>query len=152
MIQFRRITEDNFDAIISMKRPDNEHFVASNAYSLAQAWLYREAGDVYPFAIYHDNTPVGFMMLDEDVSERCLIIWRIMFPLEHQNKGYGTAAIKEIIRLARESTKYDCILLGCAPDNHIAEHVYRKLGFIPTGVFEHGENEMKLVLSEPKAE
>ena len=31
MINFRAITEDNFDAIIRMKRPDDEHFVASNA-------------------------------------------------------------------------------------------------------------------------
>ena len=144
MINFRAITEDNFDAIIRMKRPDDEHFVASNAYSLAQAWLYRDAGDVYPFAIYDDDTPVGFLMLDEDTDERCLIIWLIMFPPEQQNKGYGTAAIREIIRLARESGKYDSMLLGCAPDNAIAEHVYRKLGFVPTGVFEHGENEMKL--------
>ena len=148
MIHFRAITEDNFDAIIRMKRPDDEHFVASNAYSLAQAWLYRDAGDVFPFAICDDDVPVGFMMLDSDEdNERCLIIWRIMFPVEHQGKGYGTAAIREIIRLAKESGKYDCLLLGCAPDNRIAEHVYLKLGFRPTGVFEHGENEMRLELN-----
>ena len=150
MIRFCAINEDNFDAIIRMKRPDDEHFVAPNAYSLAQAWLYRDAGDVHPFAIYDDDAPVGFMMLDEDAedagAERCLIIWRIMFPPENQCKGYGTAAIRELIRLARESGKYDYLLLGCAPDNHIAEHVYRKLGFQPTGIFEHGENEMKLLL------
>ena len=138
MINFRAITEDNFDAIIRMKRPDDEHFVASNAYSLAQAWLYRDAGDVYPFAIYDDDLPVGFMMLDEDVDEKCLIIWRIMFPVENQNKGYGTAAIREIIRLAKDSGKYDFLLIDYAPDNKIAEHVYTKLGFKPTGVFEHG--------------
>ncbi len=146
MIHFCAITEDNFDAVIRMKRPDGEHFVASNAYSLAQAWLYRDAGDVFPFAIYDDDQPVGFMMLDVDDDERVLILWRIMFPVENQHKGYGTAAIREIIRLAKESGKYDAMLLGCAPDNSIAEHVYRKLGFTPTGVFEHGENEMRLVL------
>ena len=146
MINFRAITEDNFDAIIHMKRPDNEHFVASNAYSLAQAWLYRDAGDVFPFAIYNDDEPVGFMMLDEDVDEKCLIIWRIMFPVENQNKGYGTAAIREIIRLAKESGKYDFLLIDYAPDNKIAEHVYMKLGFRPTGVFEHGEYELRLDL------
>ncbi len=43
--------------------------MASNAYSLAEAWLYKDAGDVYPFAIYNDDTPVGFMMLDEDQEE-----------------------------------------------------------------------------------
>lgn len=146
MINFRAITEDNFDAIIRMKRPDDEHFVASNAYSLAQAWLYRDAGDVYPFAIYDDDLPVGFMMLDEDVDEKCLIIWRIMFPVENQNKGYGTAAIREIIRLAKDSGKYDFLLIDYAPDNKIAEHVYTKLGFKPTGVFEHGEYELRLDL------
>ena len=150
MINFRAITEDNFDAIIRMKRPDDEHFVASNAYSLAQAWLYRDAGDVYPFVIYDDDQPVGFMMLDEDAedanAERCLIIWRIMFPVENQNKGYGTAAIREIIRLAKDSGKYDFLLIDYAPDNKIAEHVYTKLGFRPTGVFEHGEYELRLDL------
>ena len=64
MVTFQKITEENFDAIIHMERPVGETFVATNAYSLAQAWLYRDAGDVYPFAIYHDDTPVGFMMLD----------------------------------------------------------------------------------------
>ena len=146
MLSFRAITEDNFDAIIAMKCPADAEFVASNAYSLAQAWLYRDAGDVYPFAIYDDDTPVGFMMLDEDLDEKCLIIWRIMFPVENQFKGYGTAAIREIIRLAKESGKYHFMLLGCDPENHAAEHVYRKLGFTPTGVFEHGENEFRLDL------
>ena len=146
MINFRAITEDNFDAIIRMKRPDDEHFVASNAYSLAQCWLYRDAGDVYPVAIYNDDEPVGFMMLDEDIEEKCLIIWRIMFPVEHQCKGYGTAAIREIIRLAKEGGKYDFLLIDYAPDNKIAEHVYTKLGFKPTGVFEHGEYELRLDL------
>ena len=146
MINFRAITEENFDAIIRMKRPDDEHFVASNAYSLAQAWLYRDNGDVYPFAIYDDETPVGFMMLDEYLDEKCVIIWRIMFPVENQNKGYGTAAIREIIRLAKESGKYDFVLIDYAPDNKIAEHVYTKLGFKHTGVFEHGEYELRLDL------
>ena len=146
MINFRAITEDNFDDIIRMKRPDDEDFVASNAYSLAQAWLYRDNGDVYPFAIYEDDAPVGFMMLDEDMDERCLIIWRIMFPEENRFKGYGTAAIRRIIDLARESGKYDFLLISYDPENKVAEHVYKKLGFRPTGVFEHGEIELRLDL------
>lgn len=146
MISFRKITEDNFAAIIQMKRPDGEKFVASNAYSLAQAWLYREAGDVYPFAIYYKETPVGFMMLDEDLEERCLVIWRIMFPEEYQNKGYGTQSIRQIIQMAKDSGKYDCLLLDYVPENKIAKHVYEKLGFAPTGeIVNDGEIEMKLI-------
>ena len=37
MIQFKAITEDHFDDIINMKRPDGEQFVAPNSISLAQA-------------------------------------------------------------------------------------------------------------------
>ena len=146
MIQFRAITEENFWAIVRMKRPDGEGFVASNAVSLAQAWLYRDAGDVFPFAIYEDETLVGFMMLDEDVEERCLMVWRVMFPEEHQCKGYGSEALRQIIRLARESGKYDSMVLDYVPGNVIAQHVYEKLGFQPTGEVSDGEVVMRLEL------
>ena len=146
MVTFKAITEENFDAIMAMKRPEGEGFVASNAYSLAQAWLYRDAGDVWPAAIYDDGMPVGFLMLDEDVEERCLILWRIMFPVENQDRGYGTEAIRLLIRLAGECGKYDFLLLNCAPGNTIGKHVYEKLGFRPTGRVVHGEAEYRLDL------
>lgn len=149
MIHFQEINEDNFAAVMQMERPAGERFVASNAYSLAQAWLYRDANDVYPFAVYDDDTPVGFMMLDEDLEERCLVIWRIMFPPEHQNKGYGTQAIEEIIRLAKASGKYDFMILDYVPENQIAGHVYEKLGFQPTGEIVNGEIECILRFNQP---
>ncbi len=143
MINFRKITEENFDEIIRMKRPDEEHYVASNAYSLAQAWLYREANDVYPFAIYNDDTAVGFMMLDEDLEERCLVLWRVMFPEENTGKGYGTEAIQQIVQPAKESGKYDFMILDYDPNNKRAKYVYEKIGFYDTGEVENGENIMR---------
>lgn len=144
MINFRGITEENFEEIIRMKRPSDEHFVASNAYSLAQAWLYREANDVYPFAVYWEDTAVGFMLLDEDLDERCLIVWRIMFPEENTGKGYGTKALEQIVKLAGESGKYDFMILQCAPDNPRAHHVYEKVGFRDTEEINDGERVMRL--------
>ena len=148
MIHFRGITEENFWTIVRMKRPEGEGYVAANALSLAQAWLYRDNGDVHPFAIYHDEEPVGFMMLDEDEDngDHCLMIWRIMFPVEHQGRGYGTEALRQIIALARASGKYDALLLDYVQGNAIAEHVYTKLGFRPTGEISDGEIVMKLKL------
>ena len=74
-IQFHKITEDNFEDIVSMKvDKEQERFIASNYRSLAQAWLYYEDHDVYPFAIYDGSVPVGFMMLDEDTEERTMNI------------------------------------------------------------------------------
>ena len=146
MIEFKPITEENFLAIVNMKRPEGERFVASNERSLAQAWLYRENNDVFPFAIYADGQPVGFMMLDEDAEERVLVIWRIMFPEEHANRGYGGQAIQMVIDLARASGKYDKLVIDYVPGNDRAAHLYEKLGFRPTGEISHGEVVMELKL------
>ena len=148
MVQFRKITEENFDAVIKMKRPEGENFVASNAVSLAQAWLYRNDGDVFPFAIYDDDTIVGFMLLEEDMEQARLDLWRIMLSPEQEGKGYGTAAVKLMIQYAKDSGRYRSIYLLCAPENHIARHIYDKLGFQPTGEICYGDVQMKLDLGE----
>lgn len=146
MVNFRKITEENFDAIIKMKRPEGENFVASNAVSLAQAWLYRDDGDVFPFAIYDDDAVVGFMLLEEDMEDERLDLWRIMLPPQHEGKGYGTAAVEHMIRYAKESGRYKRIGLLCGPENHNARHIYDKLGFQPTGEICFGDVEMRLEL------
>lgn len=146
MINFRKITEENFDAIIKMKRPEGENFVASNALSLAQAWLYRDDGDVFPFAIYNDDAVVGFMLLEEDMEEKRLDLWRIMLPPENEGKGYGTAAVKLLIQYAKDSGRYKSIGLLCGPKNCNARHIYDKLGFQPTGEICYGDVEMRLAL------
>lgn len=146
MIHFQEITEENFDAVIRMRRPEGEHFVAPNSVSLAQAWLYRADNDVFPFAIYNDDDLVGFLLLEECLDQGVLELWRIMFPPEHEHKGYGTAAVRRLIQEAKQSGKYRAICLDCAPDNHIARHVYEKLGFRPTGKINHGDPELSLPL------
>lgn len=146
MINFRKITEENFDAIIKMKRPEGENYVASNAFSLAQAWLYRDDGDVFPFAIYNDDAVVGFMLLEEDMEEKRLDLWRIMLPPENEGKGYGTAAVKLLIQYAKDSGRYKSIGLLCGPKNCNARHIYDKLGFQPTGEICYGDVEMRLEL------
>lgn len=146
MIRFRDITEKNFKAVLNMKTGEGKEFVPSNARSMAQAWLYRDNNDVYCFAIYDDETPVGFMQLDEDLEERTICLWRVMIDEQYQGKGFGSAAVRLIISLARESGKYDSMDLGCEPENTVGMHIYEKLGFQPTGEVDYGEVQMKLEL------
>ncbi len=146
MIHFDEITEENFDAVIRMKRPDGEKFVAPNSVSLAQAWLYRNDGDVFPFAIYDDDTPVGFLMLEEDAEDGSLILWRIMISSEYGGKGYGTRAIRLLIEQTGACGKYQALKLDCDKTNAAALHIYEKLGFRPTGAVNHGSAEMQLPL------
>lgn len=146
MISLRGITEENFDAIIAMKRPEGENFVAPNSVSLAQCWLYRENGDVFPCAIYADETPVGFMLLEEDMEEEKLMLWRIMLPPDNCGRGYGSRAVKLLIEQAKSSGKYAGLYLDCSPENTAARRMYEKLGFMPTGDINHGDVEMCLAL------
>ncbi len=146
MLCFRPITEENFDAVMAMERPEGEAFTTSNAYSLAQAWLYRADGNVFPFAIHDGDKPVGFCMLDDVPEERVLVIWRLMFPEEHTGRGYGSGTIRMLAELARRSGRYDRLIVQVVPGNVRARHVYEKVGFRPNGDVTNGEIVMEMAL------
>ena len=84
-------------------------------------------------AICNDGSPVGFAMLDEDLEEKTLNIWRIMIDAKYQGKGYGTEAIKHIIDLSKQSQKYTSLTIDYCKGNDTAKHVYESLGFRETG-------------------
>lgn len=93
---------------------------------------------MFPFAIYNEDMPVGFAMPEEDAEERELILWRIMFPDEYRNKGYGTEAVRKLVALARKSGRYDHMTLDYTEGNGAARHVYEKAGFRCTGERRNG--------------
>ena len=76
------------------RRPGTGDFVASNAWSLAQAYAERDIA--WPRAIVADGTVVGFIMLQFDPDDddgRPFQLWRLMIDADHQGKGYGRAAL-----------------------------------------------------------
>ena len=103
-----------------------EEFVASNALSIVQS-VY-ENGWVIK-AIEHEGELIGFTMFgfneEEDFYELC----RIMIDREHQNKGYGTQAIRMI--LEEMKARFGCgeVYLSTDPENARGKHVYEKVGF-----------------------
>lgn len=139
MVELRTITRENHWAIINMKLPPEQKFVAPNAVSLAQAWVFYDVAR--PFAIYNDEELVGFLMLEWDEKAREVGIWRFMIAQEHQQKGYGTQAMERAIEMIRaEAEKFDVIYLSYVPGNEIAKRLYEKMGFRETGeVDEEGE-------------
>ena len=67
-VKLKSITPDNYLDVVKLKlRPDQEDLVASNLWSLAQAYVFNHAR---PLALYSDGRPVGFAMLShEDIRE-----------------------------------------------------------------------------------
>ena len=154
-ITLKPIDDQNREAVLALSVRDDQPFVASNARSLEQARECNEQdpGVARPFAIYAGDQLVGFAMLAfdpraEDPYDRyCL--WRLMIDQREQGKGYGQAALAQIIRYFRNRGA-DMILLSTEPANEVGLHVYQKLGFARTGEMNGGEAVLKLVLRAPE--
>ena len=149
MLKLREITSENFDECINLKvHKEQGSFVASNVYSLAQAWLYHR--NIKPFAICHDKEIVGFLMLDTDykdgASEGICDLWRFMIDKNHQGKGYGRVAMQALINYAKETLTVKKIRTAFVPGNTVAEKLYSSLGFIPNGEVDGDEIVMILDL------
>lgn len=119
-------------------------FVASNMFSLAQAWVYYETA--YPFAIYSDDIMVGFIMLGYYEKKSIYNIWRFMIDEKYQRKGYGKAALLLAVKYLEEEFKIKKIYLSFVHNNYIAEKLYSSCGFVKTGKKENDEIEMCLEL------
>ena len=152
-ISLRSIDETNREAVLALSVREDQPFVASNKRSLEQ-FAETEAkapGVARPFAIYADGRLVGFCMFavdpeDEDEDDR-YYLWRFMIDKAEQGKGYGQAALAEIIRYFR-ALGADRLLLSTKPENERGLHVYHKAGFRETGCIDCGEAVLRLWLEK----
>lgn len=145
MVSLKIVDENNFRTIVGMKlNEEQSKYVASNMYSLAQAWLYHEVAK--PYAIYNDEEVIGFMMLDWDEKKRECSIWRFMIATDQQGKGYGRKALEYALNIIKEAEKFDYVFLDYVPGNVVGKHLYESMGFKETGEIDEGEIVMKLDL------
>ena len=155
IIKLEPINDDNRKAVLALSVREDQPFVAPNDYSLSEAdeANAKAPGTARPFAIYAGEKIVGFCMLaldpeDENPVDRyCL--WRFMIDKNEQGKGYGQAALYEIIKYFKEND-VDMIYLSTAPENEVGLHVYHKAGFRETGVIEDGEAVLMRTLKGPR--
>jgi len=147
-ITLRDIDKTNWLTCINL-RPGEEqrHFIASNLFSLAEAKIYP---DCVPMGIYYDETMVGFLMVTPD-REIPGSYWidRFMVDREYQGKGYGTAAMREVIHRLESQLGITQLLLSVVPENTAAEEFYTRLGFEKTNRIVEDEQVMRLVLNPP---
>lgn len=114
--------------------PEQEPYIAANAVSIQTA---RENPEVArPFAIVIDGVIVGFAMFafdeqNDDPADRHWL-WRFMIDQSHQGRGYGGAALKEIVRYFWENGA-DEITLSTKQTNTRALSLYHKFGFRENG-------------------
>jgi diamine N-acetyltransferase len=143
-ITLREITENTLWPVLKLKVTESQkRFVATNAVSIAQAHFSKNA---WFRAIYAGKTPIGFVMLHLDKQKPEYYLWRFMIDQKHQKKGYGTRAMRQIIKFVRTLPGAKELFLSHGPGKGNPGPFYTKLGFVHTGRWHEGERVMRLAL------
>ncbi len=139
MLRLVEIDRYNYLPVLELSvSEEQKKFVATNQYSLAQAYAQPEC---VPFALYAENKPVGFAMYCLDADDHQYWIYRLMIDQRHQGKGYGREAMRLLIDRIRgfSDEEHRCIYISFEPENTVAKSLYESLGFLPDGRIEYGE-------------
>lgn len=143
MIVLIPITVQNWETAASLElEPAQVNFVRSNAWSIAES-LYHPA--LKPFGIYRGGTMVGFLMYGSAWQDGTAWIFRLMIDRRYQGQGLGKEALERAIRRMRDEG-YTEVNIGWDPENDIAERLYLRAGFEPSGIAPWGEKTAKLKL------
>lgn len=147
MVHLEKVTIHNIWTLMKLEVHENQkEFVASNTQSIAEAYLcLANNGKVFPFGLYDNDTPVGFLMIgygtDDEwenppaIARNNYSIWRLMIDRSHQHKGYGRKAVELALQFIRTwpCGKAEYCYLDYEPENTIARDLYHSFGFIENG-------------------
>lgn len=114
--------------------PDQMDFVVSNAESLDEA---ETDADAKPRVVMAGDRVVGFLMYEADDDEAR--INRFMIDRAHQGRGYGKAALREVLDEIMGLGHISHVSICYEPGNEAARHLYRAAGFVEEGLDEDGE-------------
>jgi len=132
-ITLKSINAANWQACANLQVRENQaEFVPGNLYSIAEAQFYPDA---VPLALYDEQEQlVGFVMYGVDTSNGKWKVFRLMIDRAHQGKGYGRAAMQQVIERLR--TRHNCaeILICYRPENTAARRLYASLGFVEQSI------------------
>ena len=144
MVELRAITKDNLEDVIRLNVAEHQKtFVSSTAHSLAQAYVYRDTA--FPFAIYTDETLVGFIMLGFYEKKQQYTLWKLLIDEKYQNQGYGKGAVQKGITYLIDTFGAKEIYVGVSLGNDIAKQLYSSVGFKATGFVENDIEEMRYI-------
>lgn len=140
-LSIRPVTKENWRDLVKLKvRDDQRHFVASNAYSIAESQFGQDEPDgshwdLFPHGIYEGDTPVGFLMYGYNFQypDYEAFILRLMVDVNHQGKGYGKFGMEKMLEIFRSDERISCVGISYEPNNDGARKLYASLGFVETG-------------------
>ncbi len=143
-VSLREITAETVGTVCVLSDTLTEpkaSMVAPNAISLAQAHFNPHA---WFRAVYADNAPVGFMMIEDNHEKEAYYLWRYMIAEPYHGRGFGAQAIKLLVDYVKTRPGAKELLVSCVPGEGSPHDFYVKQGFHPTGDIDHGEIVLKM--------
>lgn len=147
MLRLEKINRKNVCDIVKLHvSEDQKNFVAANDVSIIEAYLSITGnGYAFPFGIYEDDVPVGFLMIEFDtddywddapkIAKGNYNLWRLMIDRAYQGKGLGRKAVRLALDFINTLPcgEAEYCWLSYEPENDVARQLYRSFGFTETG-------------------
>jgi diamine N-acetyltransferase len=147
-VVLRPLTEENRPALEALRVASSQRaFVSSVADSLAEAERYADANPLV-FGLYDRETPVGFVMIADDVDDPDYIahfLWKLLIDERFQRRGFGTAAL-DLVAAYFRSKGVPTMWTSAGEGEGSPIPFYERYGFVRDGVNEEDDGSREIML------
>jgi diamine N-acetyltransferase len=135
-VSLRPITDSNRAEVEALRvSPAQEQFVSGVADSRQEA-SDEAGGRALHCAVYAGETPVGFVMISDEVARPEYIpqyLWKLLIDERHQRRGYGTATLDLIVEYFRGRPGVEVLSTSAGQGEGSPVAFYERYGFERTG-------------------
>ena len=135
-VHLRPLTDENRSELEELRlAPGQDRFVNLVADALEEAEK-EPGGRAIQFGLYDGDTPVGFVMISDEVDGAGYIaqyLWKLLIDARHQRRGYGTAALDLVVEYFRARPGIDVMWTSAGQGDGSPIPFYERYGFVQTG-------------------
>lgn len=135
VVKLEKLSAQNWKECAELKlKEEQTDSLPDNWTSIAELNFYPETK---AFAIKNEEGKVvGFATYGMPVGESYPKLFRLMIDKDHQGKGYGKAALKEILNRMFEEYKSEKLQVCYRPNDPIVKKFYESVGFQEKAILE----------------
>jgi diamine N-acetyltransferase len=149
MVTLRPITEANREEVEALRvGPGQDRFVSSVARSLLEVSEEPDGRALF-WGVYDGETPVGFVMIADEVGSPDYIphyLWKLLIDERYQRRGFGTATLDLIVDYFLSRPGIEEMWTSAGQGDGSPVTFYEKYGFERTGEIVDDEILLRLSL------
>ena len=147
-VVLRPVTGENRAALEALRVATAQRaFVSSVTDSLAEAEQNADANPLV-FGLYDRETPVGFVMIADEVDDPDYIahyLWKLLIDERFQRRGFGTAAL-DLVAAYFRSKGVPTVWTSAGEGEGSPIPFYERYGFVRDGVQEDDDGSREIML------